>query len=808
MLPTWQCRLFIQFFLSSFPDLVNFFRKLEKASIKTQLIKARIEFLRNCLQEKVLPRSLKWMEKLNDELPFCDVRKKQLILLIAKLKEECNCSFFKLRIARRNLFGQVHDFETRKRINSSIDDIVKYHKNRKRTALSEQLNQLISKSPWSKLANTGNIINLSSVKLTNNQLQLLGYGLNFSLPHQKRHLLDFAATMNENCNSIKNSFISMNMDSIYRNLCNNFNDFLPRRFRNALQELKGLSNLKISAADKGGKIVLMDMLQYNLKIKSILSDKQVYKEIDHNPLKNMQTKFNKELTKIKNDNKKHMDDTDLEFLMKFKQTLPSLPYMYGLPKIHKNGNPLRPIVSNCNSPSYKLSKMLAKQLSPLLGKSSEAHLRNNKELIESLKNITPGNNKFISFDAVALFTNVPLKPTLDFLKRKCLPLLTDLPMSTKCFLELIDLCTKDMFFQFNNKFYQQVYGFAMGNPLSPVLACLFLEHVETEILPKYTGIKPVYWKRYVDDIISLVTADFDLNDFMSFINNIYPSLKFTYEWENNGKIPFLDVNIFNMGHELKFSVYRKFADYSPYMHFFSYTALNIKTGLALSLFLRALRVCSNEYLTHEINFIKTSLKNLAYPDRILKIALFKAKRIHFQSIKNERNKCKQMIVVPYAPCLETFKPHLRKFDANLVFKHSNKLKSQLINNKPPPSSQSGVYKIDCNSCHKSYIGETGRDLSIRVDEHRNDERRSVKLDSGIVDHNIETGHHFDFANARIIYPCNNKDKMHLVESSLIWYFTRQDRAVNLNYGFAPKNMLLSYYIKNLLPRDLNLQLNV
>ena len=162
----------------------------------------------------------------------------------------------------------------------------------------------------------------------------------------------------------------------------------------------------------------------------------------------------------------------------------------------------------------------------------------------------------------------------------------------------------------------------------------------------------------------------------------------------------------------------------------------------------------------------------------------------------------------YAPCLETFKPHLRKFDANLVFKHSNKLKSQLINNKPPPSSQSGVYKIDCNSCHKSYIGETGRDLSIRVGEHRNDERLSVKLDSGIVDHNIETGHHFDFANARIIYPCNNKDKMHLVESSLIWYFTRQDRAVNLNYGFAPKNMLLSYYIKNLLPRDLNLQLKV
>ena len=275
MLPTLQCRLIIQCFFSLFPDSVNSFRKFEKASIRTQLIKARIEFLRNCLQEKVLPRSLKWMERLNYELPFCDVRKNQLILLIAKLKEDCNCSFLKLRIARRNLFAQVHDFETRKQINSSIGDIVNYHKNKKRIALAGQLDLLISKSPWNKLANTGNIINLSTVQLTNNQLQLLGYGLNFSLPHQKRHVLDFISTMDDNWNSIGNSFISMNMDSIYRNLCTNFNDFLPRRFRIALQELKGLSNLKISAADKGGKIVLIDTSQYNSKIKLILSDKQV-----------------------------------------------------------------------------------------------------------------------------------------------------------------------------------------------------------------------------------------------------------------------------------------------------------------------------------------------------------------------------------------------------------------------------------------------------------------------------------------------------------------------------------------------------
>ena len=794
---------FIQFFFSTYPLLIDYFRKFEKASIKVQLIKARIDFLRNCAEEKVLPRSLQWMERLNYESPFCDERHNQLKLQIARLKEECNRNYFKLRIARRNIFSEIHDVSIRKQLNKAVAQIGNYHKIKKRSALDHQLDQLIRKSPWTKFSNTCNIINLSTVQLTNQQLQFLGLGLNFSLPHQKRHLLDFVSAMghkNSDFNSIGKSFISMNMDSIYRNLCINFKDFLPRRFRLALKELKALTNLKILPADKGGKIVLMDTHQYDLKMKGILSDKAVYKNIDSNPLSSMQSNFNSGLLAIikKYNNK----DKHLDFLKHFSSYLPSLPYMYGLPKIHKKDNPLRPIVSNCNSPAHQLAKYLAKELSPLLGSFSNAHLRNNTDLIDSLKNIIPANNKFISFDAVALFTNVPLKPTLAFLKRKLISLRLDLAMSTVCCVELIELCTKNMFFQYNNEFYEQTYGFAMGNPLSPVLAGLFLEHVETEILPDYTGIKPVFWKRYVDDIISLVPPDFDLNKYMHFINNLYPSLQFTFEWEMNGQIPFLDVNIFNLGRELKFSVYRKFSDFSAYMHFFSYTSVNIKISVAVSLFLRALRVCSEEYLMNETNLIRSSLSKLAYPERILDLALRKARRTHFQTIKNERIKCKRMLVVPYVPSLETFKTHLRKFDTNLVFRHSNKLKSQVNNNKPPSTTASGVYKIDCKSCNKCYIGETGRDLSIRIKEHKYDVKKS-KPESGIADHHMETGHNFNFKKARIVYPCNNKKNMRIVESSLIWYYTRQDRAVNLNYGFAPQNMLLSYYIGNLLAVDVN-----
>ena len=87
-------------------------------------------------------------------------------------------------------------------------------------------------------------------------------------------------------------------------------------------------------------------------------------------------------------------------------------------------------------------------------------------------------------------------------------------------------------------FYEQIFGLSMGNPLSPVISCLFLEYLETEKLPLYKGIKPKFWKRYVDDVLCLVPPNFELESFLSFINSLHPTIKFTFEWENDNKIPF------------------------------------------------------------------------------------------------------------------------------------------------------------------------------------------------------------------------------------------------------------------------------
>ena len=130
----------------------------------------------------------------------------------------------------------------------------------------------------------------------------------------------------------------------------------------------------------------------------------------------MQSSFNSGLADLA---KRFPDSKD--FILRFKSFLPSLPYAYGLPKIHKTNCPLRPIISYCKSPAYHLSKHLATILSPLLGSFSDSHLKHSGDLLSKLQSFNfPSNYKFISFDATSLFTNIPLSPTLDFWLVSCL----------------------------------------------------------------------------------------------------------------------------------------------------------------------------------------------------------------------------------------------------------------------------------------------------------------------------------------------------------------------------------------------------
>ncbi|XP_069995116.1 uncharacterized protein [Penaeus vannamei] len=108
----------------------------------------------------------------------------------------------------------------------------------------------------------------------------------------------------------------------------------------------------------------------------------------------------------------------------------------------------------------------------------------------------------MSLDVDSLFTKVPLDEVLAFLQRKLPAEDPRLPLPTDVFLQLIRLCVESNSFAFESRFYSQIFGVAMGSPLSPVLVNLFMEFFESELLPSIS-LRPSVRLRYVDDAFAL-----------------------------------------------------------------------------------------------------------------------------------------------------------------------------------------------------------------------------------------------------------------------------------------------------------------
>ena len=161
------------------------------------------------------------------------------------------------------------------------------------------------------------------------------------------------------------------------------------------------------------------------------------------------------------------------------------PKFYGLPKIHKQDTPLRPIVSSTGTVSYNTSKELARILKPLVGKSQH-HLQNTKDFIQQIKDVKLQQDEtIISYDVKALFTSVPIQPVLNIIKNrleKDQQLQQRTSMSVSQITSLLEYCLRSTYFVFQGEYYEQLEGAAMGSPLSPIIANMYMEEFEIRAL--------------------------------------------------------------------------------------------------------------------------------------------------------------------------------------------------------------------------------------------------------------------------------------------------------------------------------------
>uniref|UniRef100_A0A667ZFG8 Reverse transcriptase domain-containing protein n=1 Tax=Myripristis murdjan TaxID=586833 RepID=A0A667ZFG8_9TELE len=123
-------------------------------------------------------------------------------------------------------------------------------------------------------------------------------------------------------------------------------------------------DITILPADKGRTTVILDTTQYEMQMKEMLMDHHTYEILKKDPTEEKKRKLKALLKPLLSENK--IDKQTYNHLI---PTANITPRIYGTPKIHNPGAPLRPIVDSIGSVTYNLSKTLAKIIKPLLGQT-------------------------------------------------------------------------------------------------------------------------------------------------------------------------------------------------------------------------------------------------------------------------------------------------------------------------------------------------------------------------------------------------------------------------------------------------------
>ena len=167
--------------------------------------------------------------------------------------------------------------------------------------------------------------------------------------------------------------------------------------------------------------------------------------------------------------------------------------------------------------------------------------------------------------------------------------------------------------------WTQTDGVAMGSPLGPTLANVFLSFHEKKWLEECPeDFKPLFYRRYVDDAFVVFRESEHVQQFLTYLNSKHRNIEFTFESECDGKIPFLDVNVEKCNGSLSTSIYRKPTFTGLSTKFSSFIPISYKRNLVLTIVTRAFNICSSYVnLHHELQFIKQFLFNNGFNYRFV-----------------------------------------------------------------------------------------------------------------------------------------------------------------------------------------------
>uniref|UniRef100_A0A803JSK4 Reverse transcriptase domain-containing protein n=1 Tax=Xenopus tropicalis TaxID=8364 RepID=A0A803JSK4_XENTR len=447
------------------------------------------------------------------------------------------------------------------------------------------------------------IFNISSVDLTSNEVQILSKGLTFA-PTNRVNPFNLLIDAQKFIRKLTLKRYFMKNDGIIRNYdmkskekqLKKKSDFIPKQDKGkgieayeklimqdleemvkknnkkkrnncskeeyeALKSLERNTEIIIKPADKGGGIVIMDKEKYVAECERLLSDKETYKELNRDPINVFKNKLEKMVREAEKE--KVITTNESQYiLMKY----PKLPVFYTIPKIHKSlkDPPGRPIISGIESLTSNLSHFLDTKLQHYV-RELPSYLRDSTQILNLLEGVEWKDNMILAtLDVRSLYTSIKHDQGIAAISYY-LGQDGNMELGMKEFiLQGIEFVLHHNYFWFNNKYFLQLCGTAMGTRFAPSYANLFMGYWEREHLKGWEANLSL-WRRYIDDIIIVWRGtETDLKEFLNGLNSNDMNLEFDLSYSRE-KINFLDLELYVKQSKIQSRTYFKSVDVNNYV---------------------------------------------------------------------------------------------------------------------------------------------------------------------------------------------------------------------------------------------------
>ena len=738
------------------PAVLTTYRRYETNYKKLEKAKLDLHFLNACIRCECIPKFLKfklYKHSLQNTSLYRSWQKKLLQLEIEDKQNTLNNLKNQSTILLQDLRSQT----------SFLDFIALRHLIRKNNASWIKHTQDKHETKLKAIGGTSRIhhcdpdkviFNLSDRVLTVREKFLLSFGLDFGLPIYRpnfySHFLPFESLAkrlkdipcyNNVPFSAVTSIIKDTALSIYNHTKKKLNHasiFNTEDYK-ILKNLGNDSSITVSRPDKGRGVVILNRTDYVTKMNHILSDTTKFKKCSnqdsHKLAMQHEDKINRLLRKLKQQN---IISTSTYNSLFTSGSGPGI--LYGLPKIHKTGTPLRPILAAYNTAAYKIAKFIVPLLEPYTHNSFS--LPNSYALIDKLKEIQLNTTSFLcSFDVQSLFTNIPLDETIDIICNTVFQNTDRFHNFPKTeFRALLNLAAKNPLFIFNKINYTQTEGCSMGSPVGGIFANFFLAHHEKKWLEQCpTHFKPVSYYRYVDDTLTIFNSPDHANKFLDYLNQQHANITFTLETESNGALPFLDCLISKQNNRLSTSIYRKQTFTGLGTSFYSNISHKFKINAIKTLVHRAYHLSSSFFsFDQEINFLRNFFTSNGYPvfifDTVCKKFLDKiyapstvppvtVPKMQFYFSAPYYNNVSEQLIQNLTNRLSVLYPQISFLAVNknyLTIGKFFKFKDEI----PACVRSSVIYKFSCGDCNASYLGCTRQRFKTRIHQHLGTSERS------------------------------------------------------------------------------------